>query len=90
LKIYPYNDDHPIDILSPEHMKNIYTVTYDDERIPHTDVINSAAQALQFSYEDGNREYTCLFRRMRNVRPIDWYHELQKARFGAIQTSDTR
>ncbi len=55
-----------------------------DERIPHTDVINSTAQALQFTYKVNDREYTCLFRRMRKVHPIDWYHELQKARFGQI------
>jgi hypothetical protein len=85
LKIFPYNDDHPIDILIPERMEKIYTITYDDERVPHIDVIDSTAQALQFTYKEANKEYTCLFRRMRNVRPIDWYHELQKVRFNQTQ-----
>ncbi len=84
LKIFSYEDVHPIDILSVNHIEDLHTVTYDDERIPHTDVINSTAQALQFTYKVNDREYTCLFRRMRKVHPIDWYHELQKARFGQI------
>ena len=81
LKIFSYEDGHPLDILSVDHIAELHTVTYDDERIPHIDVINSTAQALQFTYKADGKEYTCLFRRMRKVRPIDWYHELQKARF---------
>jgi Na+-transporting methylmalonyl-CoA/oxaloacetate decarboxylase gamma subunit len=81
LKIFSYADDHPLDIISVKEITAVNTVTYDDERIPHLDVVNSAAQALQLTFERNGQEYKILFRRMRPLRPIDWYHELQKEKF---------
>jgi len=81
LKLFSYADAHPIDIISLDQLAAVQTVVYDDERVPHVDVIDSAAQALQLTVKYPQREFTCLFRRMRKVRPIDWYHELMKAQW---------
>jgi hypothetical protein len=64
-------------LRAPEEDYNSY---YDDERVPHIDVIDSAAQALQVTVAANGKEYTCLFRRLRKVRAIDWYHAIQKAK----------
>jgi hypothetical protein len=80
LAIYSYESDQPIDIIPLKHIANIHTVVYDDERIPHIDVVDSTAQALQLVLKYGEQEITCLFRRMKKVRPIDWYHVIQKSR----------
>jgi hypothetical protein len=55
-------------------------VVYDDERVAHIDVIDSAAQALQLEFLWRGEKCACLFRRMINPRPIDWYDAIQKAR----------
>ena len=70
----------PIDRISIQDIKALKTVVYDDDRIPHTEVIDSAAQALQLEFIWMSKECTCLFRRMRKVRPIDWYHSIQQRR----------
>ena len=80
LGIYPYDRPVPLDTLTAGQMLRIATVVYDDERIPHLDTVDSTAQALQLTVEIQGQEFTVLFRRMRSVRPIDWYHALQKSR----------
>ena len=80
LNIYNFEDPSPIDRISIQDIKSLKTVVYDDDRIPHTEVIDSAAQALQMEFTWQSKECTCLFRRMRKVRPIDWYHTIQQRR----------
>jgi hypothetical protein len=80
LNIYDYNDPTPIDVLPLADLKSLHTVVYDDERVPHIDVIDSTAQALQIAFLREDQVYTCLFRRMLKMHPIDWYHQIQQAR----------
>jgi len=80
LKIFGYDDPLPIDIIPLDQLAAVHTVVYDGERIPHLDTVDTTAQALQLSYKFQDKEFTCLFRRMLKLRPVDWYHELQKAR----------
>jgi hypothetical protein len=85
LKIFGYDDQVPIDNILLNQMVALHTVVYDDERIPRIDIVDSTAQALQVTFKLQGKEFTCLFRRMLKVRPIDWYHEIQKARWQLIQ-----
>lgn len=80
LNIYSFEDPSPTDRISIQDIKALKTVVYDDERIPHTEVIDSTAQAIQMEFTWQSKECTCLFRRMRKVRPIDWYHTIQQRR----------
>ncbi len=84
LKLYSYEDENPIVTISFDQLVALHTVTYDDERTPHLDAIDNNAQALQVTLKYQQHEYTCLFRRMLKVRPVDWYHELQKARWPLV------
>ena len=86
LSIYKYDSGDPLDTISLADISSIHTVVYDDERVPHIEVIDSAAQALQFSITKQGQPVTFLFRSMLKVRPIDWYHAIEKARF-AIRTA---
>jgi hypothetical protein len=81
LKIYKYDDPDPVDILALDRLAAIHTVVYDEDRIPHIETVDSTAQALQLTFKSQDKEFTCLFRRMLKVRSIDWYHEIQKARW---------
>jgi hypothetical protein len=80
LAIYSYETDQPLAVIPLQQIQSIQTVTYDDERVPHIEVVDSTAQAIQLILKFGDQEIACLFRRMRKVRPIDWYHAVQKAR----------
>jgi hypothetical protein len=80
LNIYSYDNSAPLDSILLKNIKSIHTVVYDDDRTPHIDVIDSAAQALQITFSWHEQLCTCLFRRMRKVRPIDWYHGIQQKR----------
>jgi len=80
LVIYPYDRDIPLDTISLQQITAIHTVVYDDERTPHLEAVDSAAQALQLTIKHGNIDYDCLLRSMKNIRPIDWFHAIQKAR----------
>ena len=80
LNICGYEDPAPIDTIYLKDIQSIHTVVYDDERVPHIDVIDSAAQALQITFSWHEQLCTCLFRRMRKVRSIDWYHAIQQKR----------
>ena len=80
LVIYPYDRDTPLDSISLQQITAIHTVVYDDERTPHLEAVDSAAQALQLSIKYGDFAYDCLLRSMKKVRPMDWYHAIQKAR----------
>ncbi len=83
LDIYDYALASPIDSVPLRTITAVHTVVFDDERVPHLDTIDSTAQALQMSIESGGVRFDCLFRTMRKVRPIDWYHAIQKARSAA-------
>ncbi|OGO14051.1 MAG: hypothetical protein A2030_08140 [Chloroflexi bacterium RBG_19FT_COMBO_50_10] len=80
LVIYPYDHGAPLDTISLKQITAIHTVVYDDERTPHLETVDSTAQALQLTIKYGDTAYDCLLRNMRKVRPIDWYHGIQKAR----------
>jgi hypothetical protein len=80
LSFYTYDSSVPVDTLPITQIKSLFTVIYDDERVPHIEVIDTAAQALQVTFEWEHETWTCLFRQMRKVRPIDWYHAIQQAR----------
>jgi hypothetical protein len=80
LSIYTYQSQVPVDGIRISDIQAIHTVVYDDERVPHIDVIDTTAQALQITFTSKGLDYTCLFRRLRKVRTIDWYHVLQKAK----------
>ncbi len=84
LVVYPYDHDTPIESIPLNHLTAVRTVVYDDERTPHLETVDSTAQALQLTIKYGDGEYDCLLRSMRKVRPIDWYHALQKARIRAL------
>ena len=80
LSIYSYDSSTPIDTLSVNSILDVSPVVYDDEYIPHVGVIDNTAQALQISIMRQNIDYTCSFRRMYKLRPIEWFHVIQKAR----------
>ena len=81
LNIHSYEDPQPITVIVIDKINSLQTVVYDDERTPHIDTVDSNAQALQIVLSLEGKEFTCLFRRMQNVRPIDWYHAIQKAKW---------
>jgi len=80
LVIYSYQSDQPLVIIPLQDIVRVQTVAYDDDRVPHTDVIDSSAQAIQLTIKYGKQDFSCLFRQMKKIRPIDWYHAIQKAR----------
>jgi hypothetical protein len=79
LQFYAYEAPVPLDSLFLKDIQALHTVVYDEDRIPHIDVIDSTAQALQIEFLWRQQPCSCLFRRMRGVRPIDWFHALQQA-----------
>jgi hypothetical protein len=80
LNIYPYENSTPLDVIALKNIQGVYTVAYDDDRVPHIDAIDSVAQALQLTFLWNEQPCTCLFRRMRKLKPIDWYHVIQQVR----------
>lgn len=84
LVVYPYDHDAPIETIPLSQITAVHTVVYDDERTPHLETVDSTAQALQLTIKYGDGEYDCLLRSMWKVRPIDWYHAIQKARIRAL------
>jgi hypothetical protein len=83
LAIYSYENSNPLDIIPLRNIQTVKTISYDDDRIPHADVIDSAAQAIQLNFLWHEQTCICLFRRMKKMRPIDWYQALQQARLQA-------
>lgn len=80
LSIYSYDSSTPIDTFPVADILDVSPVVYDDEYIPHTGVLDNTAQALLITLKQNSIEYTCSFRRMYKVRPIEWFHGIQKAR----------
>jgi len=80
LNIYSYENQIPLDTIPLKNIQEIHTVSYDDERVPHIEAIDSVAQALQLKFLFREQPCTCLFRRMRKIKPIDWYHAIQQIR----------
>jgi hypothetical protein len=80
---YSYDSNNSITSIPIENIKSIQTVVYDDERIPHIGVVDSTAQALQIVFNHKDNEYVTLFRSMKKIRAIDWYHILQKSRMSS-------
>ena len=80
LSVYSYETDQALVIIPLQQIVSIQTVVYDEDRIPHVDVVDSTAQAIQLILKYDQQEIACLFRRMKKVRPIDWYHAIQKSR----------
>ena len=73
----------PLNTISLKDIQTVQTVSYDDERVPIMNVIDSAAQAIQLTFLWREQTCTCLFRRMKGMRPIDWYQAIQQARLQA-------
>lgn len=84
LLFFSYQNRNPIDVLPIGELQDIRTVVYDDDRVPHVDVIDSTAQALQLTFTWRGHTCTSLFRRMHKVRPIDWYQAIQQARLLSV------
>ncbi|MDH5507294.1 MAG: hypothetical protein OEZ02_08745 [Anaerolineae bacterium] len=82
LSVHSYESSSPIASLDLGHLDTVHTVVYDDQRVPHLGVIDSAAQALQLTFDLDGQPCTCLFRSMKDLRPIDWYHAIQQTRLG--------
>jgi hypothetical protein len=80
LEILHYHEAQTLASIALDELVAVLTVVYDDERVPHLDAIDTTAQALQVGFRQDSQEWTCLFRRMKPARPIDWYHAIQKAR----------
>jgi hypothetical protein len=80
LSIYTYESLNPIDTILISQIDKLQTVVYDQDRIPHVEVIDKTAQALQLVLRVNGKEFVTLFRRFRNLKAIDWYHAIQKAR----------
>lgn len=80
LSIFSYDGPTPIDNLPIAEIRLVQTIVYDDERVPHADVIDEAAQALQITFTRDGNQWVCLFKSFHKVRAIDWYHAIQKAR----------
>jgi hypothetical protein len=83
ISIFDYGSSEPIDTINVKDLTALHTVVYDDDRMPHIEVIDSAAQALQMTFSKDGKEITCLFKKMHTLRPIDWYHAIERARFMA-------
>jgi len=92
LSIHNYDSPAPLDVIPLKNIQSVQLVSYDDERVPHVDVIDSAAQAIQLTFLWREQPCTLLFRSMRKTRPIDWYQALQQARLqsGLIKKSDIK
>lgn len=80
LNIYSYENSTPLDSIPLKNLQGVYTVSYDDDRVPHIDAIDSVAQALQITFLWREQPCTCLFRRMQKMKAIDWYHAIQQVR----------
>lgn len=80
LSIYSYDSPAAIDTIPVADIIDTSPVVFDDDYIPHVGVIDNTAQALQITIKRQNMEYTCSFRRMYKVRPIEWFHVIQAAR----------
>lgn len=80
LNIYSYENSTPLDSIPLKNIQGVYTVAYDDDRVPRIDAIDSVAQALQLTFLYREQPCTCLFRRMQKMKSIDWYHAIQQVR----------
>jgi hypothetical protein len=80
LRIYGFAAPDPLGEIPGSSIRRVDLVVYDDERIPHLDAIDPAAQALQITFDRGAVTSRCLFNRMAGHKPIDWFHELEKLR----------
>ena len=81
LVFYTDKNSEPLADIDLDSIQAVKTVIYDKERNPRTDVIDTAAQVLQIEFDKKGAVYTGMFRKMRGMRPIDWYHSLQQARY---------
>jgi hypothetical protein len=80
LSIYSYESPVPLDNIRLDEIQAVDLVVFDDENIPHTNVIDNTAQALQISFQRNGMTFLCAFRRMVKMRSIGWYQAIQKAR----------
>jgi len=80
ISFYTYSNPIPIDTLNVKDIISVDPVIYDDDRIPHIGVVDNTAQSLQIVFQQGGKTYTCLFRRMYKVKPIEWYQAIQSPR----------
>jgi hypothetical protein len=83
LNLHSYESPVPLDTIPLRNIQVVQTVSYDDDRVPHVDAIDSTAQAIQLTFLWREQTCICLFRHMKKMRPIDWYQALQQARLQA-------
>jgi len=83
LSFYSFEKEIPIDQISVSDIETVQTIVYDDDRIPHADQIDPAAQALQIKFNTRGSSWTCLFNRMRKIKPVDWYQVINEAKYQA-------
>ncbi len=80
LSVYNYNSPEPMDTIHVGDIQDVQLVTFDDERVPHANVIDNTAQAIQLAFQFRGVLITCSFRRMYKVRAIGWFQAIQAAR----------
>ncbi|HUH96390.1 MAG TPA: hypothetical protein VLZ89_03470 [Anaerolineales bacterium] len=83
LNIHPYENATPLDAVPLKNIRGVYTVVYDDDRVPQVEAIAGAAQALPPAFLWNEQPCTCLFRRMRKAKPTDWHQAIQQVRLQA-------
>jgi hypothetical protein len=84
-RLFAFSSPEPLDQVLATAIQKVELVVYDDERIPHTDAIDAAAQALQLTFARGTTTVRCLFNQMLDYRPIDWYHQLERLRCSSAE-----
>ena len=84
LSFYSYDSSIPLDTIEISDIKALELIGYDNERRPIRGVVDGSAQVLEINFERDSIQWTCKFRKMRPVKPVDWYHAIQQAKFTSI------
>jgi hypothetical protein len=81
LSFHDYDSPVPLDTIEMAEILSMDSIGYDNDRVPLRDVLDSSAQVLEITFHRNQDQWICMFRKMRPVRPIDWYHVIQQARY---------
>lgn len=81
LLIYSYDSPVPLDQIELNDIQAIVLIAYDNERRPIRGVLDGSAQDLEITINREPGPWVCVFRKMRPVRPVDWYQALKQARY---------
>jgi hypothetical protein len=85
LSFYGYDSPVPLDTLELADIGSMDLIGYDDERVPIRGALDGSAQVLEIMFARGPDQWKSMFRKMRPLRPIDWYHAIQQAKFNSHQ-----